>query len=99
MVRQCELLGLSRSGLYYQPVGERAENLHLMHLIDAEYTHHPFYGYRKITDWLRRQGYPVNKKRVQRLMQTMGLAAIAPKPNLSKPQPRYPVYPYLLRGV
>ena len=99
VVRQCELLGLSRSGLYYQPVGERAENLHLMHLIDTEYTRHPFYGYRKIADWLRRQGYPVNKKRVQRLMQTMGLAAIAPKPNLSKPQPMHPVYPYLLRGV
>jgi putative transposase len=99
LVRQCQLLGLSRSGLYYQPVGESAENVHLMHLIDAEYTRHPFFGYRKITHWLRQAGYPVNKKRVQRLMQTMGLAAIGPKPNLSKPSPAHPVYPYLLRGV
>lgn len=99
MVRQCQLLGLSRSGLYYQPVGESAENLYLMHLIDTEYTRHPFFGYRKITHWLRKEGYAVNKKRVQRLMQTMGLAAIGPTPDLSKPQPTHPVYPYLLRGV
>lgn len=99
LVRQCQLLGLARSGLYYQPVGENAENVHLMHLIDAEYTRHPFFGYRKITHWLRREGYAVNKKRVQRLMQTMGLAAIAPKPALSKPHPAHPVYPYLLRDV
>lgn len=70
-----------------------------MRLIDAEYTRHPFFGYRKITHWLRKQGYLVNKKRVQRLMQTMGLAAISPKPNLSKPHPAHPIYPYLLRGV
>ena len=99
LVRQCELLGLSRSGLYYQPVGEQEENVNLMHLIDAAYTRHPFFGYRKMTHWLRREGYPVNKKRVQRLMQTMGLAAIAPKPDLSKPHPAHPIYPYLLRDV
>jgi putative transposase len=99
LVRQCQLLGLSRAGLYYQPVGESVENLDLMRLIDAEYTRHPFFGYRKITHWLRKEGYPVNKKRVQRLMQTMGLAAIGPKPDLSKPQPAHPIYPYLLRGV
>jgi len=99
VVRQCELLDLSRSGYYYQPRGENEENQLLMRLIDAEYTERPFYGYRKITHWLREQGYLVNKKRVQRLMQTLGLAAIGPKPNLSKPQPHHPVYPYLLRGV
>ncbi len=70
-----------------------------MQLIDAEYTRHPFFGYRKITHWLRKQGYLVNKKRVQRLMQTLGLAAIGPKPDLSKPSPTHPVYPYLLRSV
>lgn len=70
-----------------------------MRLIDAEYTRHPFYGYRKLTHWLRDEGYQVNKKRVQRLMQTMGLAAIVPKPDLSKPHPAHPVYPYLLRDV
>jgi putative transposase len=99
MVRQCQLLDLSRSGLYYQPVGESAENRHLMHWIDAEYTRHPFFGYRKITHWLRKQGYRVNKKRVQRLMPRMGLAAIGPKPDLSKPSPTHRLYPYLLRGV
>jgi len=92
-------LGIARSGYYYQPTGEQAENQQLMRLIDAEYTRHPFYGYRKITHWLRDEGHRVNKKRVQRLMQTMGLAAIVPKPSLSKPHPAHPVYPYLLRGV
>lgn len=70
-----------------------------MRLIDAEYTRHPFYGYRKITHWLGDEGYRVNKKRVQRLMQTMGLAAIVPKADLSKPHPAHPIYPYLLRNV
>jgi putative transposase len=92
-------LGIARSGYYYQPIGEQEENQQLMRLIDGEYTRHPFYGYRKITRWLRDEGYLVNKKRVQRLMHTMGLAAIVPKPNLSKPHPAHPVYPYLLRGV
>jgi len=96
--RQCELLGISRTAYYYRPI-EREETQHLMRLIDAEYTQHPFYGYRKITHWLREQGYLVNKKRVQRLMQRMGLAAIVPKPDLSKPHPEHKVYPYLLRGV
>ena len=99
VVRQCELLDLSRSSYYYQPIGEDEENRLVMRLIDAEYTERPFYGYRKITHSLRQQGYVVNKKRVQRLMQTMGLAAIGPKPNLSKPHPNHPIYPYLLRGV
>jgi putative transposase len=96
--RQCELLGISRTAYYYRPV-EREETQQLMRLIDAEYTQHPFYGYRKITHWLREQGYLANKKRVQRLMQMMGLAAIVPKPDLSKPHPEHKIYPYLLRGV
>jgi len=96
--RQCKLLGISRTAYYYRPV-EREETQQLMRLIDAEYTQHPFYGYRKITHWLREQGYLVNKKRVQRLMQRMGLAAIVPKPDLSKPHPEHKIYPYLLGGV
>lgn len=99
IVRQCELLSLSRSGYYYQPVGVSEETQQLLRLIDAEYTRHPFYGYRKITHWLRDEGYQVNKKRVQRLMQQMGLAAIVPKADLSKPHPAHPIYPYLLRNV
>jgi putative transposase len=93
------LLGLSRSGFYYQPRGESELNLLLMRLIDQEYTAHPFLGYRKMVRFLRERDYPVNKKRVARLMHRMGLAAMVPRPNTSHPSPQNPIYPYLLRGV
>jgi putative transposase len=96
--RQCELIGLNRSTLYYEPVPETAENLELMRLIDEQYTRHPFYGSRRMTRWLVRQGREVNRKRVQRLMGAMGLEAIYPKPNLSAGR-GHKVYPYLLRDV
>ncbi len=99
MRRQCELLGLSRASLYYQAAPETKENLHLMQLIDREYTAHPFLGSRRLTKWLGEQGEQVNRKRVQRLMRLMGLEAIYPKPRLSLSQPGHKVYPYLLRGV
>src|SRR6185369_16642865 len=76
--RQCELLGLSRSSLYYQAAAETAANLRLMRLIDEEYTAHPFLGSRRLTAWLTQQGEAVNRKRVQRLMRLMGLEAIYP---------------------
>jgi putative transposase len=97
--RQCELLGLSRSSLYYEPAGEAPEDLRLMRLIDGEYTAHPFYGSRRMTAWLARQGEVVNRKRVQRLLRVMGLEAIYPKPKLSAAGRGHRVYPYLLRGV
>jgi putative transposase len=97
--RQCELLGLPRSSLYYEPAGESAENLQLMRLIDRQYTSYPFYGSRRMTVWLVQQGEEVNRKRVQRLMRTMGLEAIYPKPRTSTPGKGHKVYPYLLRGV
>jgi putative transposase len=97
--RQCELIGLSRSSLYYEPCGESDDSLRLMRLIDEEYTLHPFYGRRRMTAWLRHQGEKVNHKHVGRLMREMGLAAIYPKRNLSKPAPGHRIYPYLLRGV
>ena len=97
--RQCELLGLSRSSLYYEPARETAENLRLMRLIDEQYTARPFYGSRQMTVWLNGQGEEVNRKRVQRLMRLMGLEAIYPKPRLSAAGPGHRVYPYLLRGV
>jgi putative transposase len=96
--RQCALLGLARSTLYYQPAPETAENLKLMRLIDEEYTAHPFFGSRRMTIRLQRQGQLVNRKRVQRLMRLMGLQAIYPKPKLSVGA-GHKVYPYLLRGV
>jgi putative transposase len=97
--RQCALLGLSRSSLYYEPAAETAENLRLMQLLDAEYTAHPFLGSRRLTRWLHQQGEPVNRKRVQRLLRLMGLEAIYPKPKLSAPGRGHRIYPYLLRDV
>jgi putative transposase len=97
--RQCELLGLSRSSLYYEPVPETADNLRLMRLIDAEYTAHPFLGSRRMTRWLMEQREAVNRKRVQRLMRLMGLEAIYPKPKLSAAGRGHRIYPYLLRHV
>ena len=99
MRRQCELLGLSRSSLYYEPGGEAAEDLRLMRRIDEQYTACPFYGSRRMTVWLIEQGEEVNRKRVQRLMRVMGLEAIYPKPRLSLAGKGHRIYPYLLRGV
>jgi putative transposase len=99
IARQCALLGLPRATYYYQTQGESLENLHLMRLLDEQYTRTPFYGIRRMTVWLRRQGYAVNTKRVARLLHTMGLETIYPKPRLSQPHPERRVYPYLLRGV
>ena len=99
MRRQCELLGLSRSSLYYEPGGEASEDLRLMRLIDEQYTARPFYGSRRMTIWLNEQGEGVNRKRVQRLMRVMGLEAIYPKPRLSLAGQGHRIYPYLLRGV
>jgi putative transposase len=99
LARQCELIGLARSSLYYQPRGESEENLLLMRLIDEQYTRTPFYGIRRMTAWLKGQGYQVNHKRVARLMETMGLEAIYPKPRTSRRSAENRVYPYLLRDV
>jgi putative transposase len=97
--RQCELLGVSRSGLYYEPRGETEENMALMRLLDEQYTRTPFYGSRKMVEWLRTQGFDVNRKRVRRLMAMMGIEAVYPKPRLSQPGEGHRIYPYLLRGV
>jgi len=97
--RQCELLGLSRSSLYYQPATETAESLRLMRRIDEEYTAHPFLGSRRMTVWLVEQGEAVNRKRVRRLMRLMGIEALYPKPRLSAGGAGHRVYPYLLRDV
>jgi putative transposase len=97
--RQCVLLGLSRSSLYYQPAGETAENLRLMRRIDQEYTAHPFLGSRRLTAWLIEQGEVVNRKRVQRLLRLMGLEAIYCKPKLSAARAGHRIHPYLLRNV
>ena len=99
ILRQCELLSLPRSSYYYQPKGESPLNLKLMRLLDEQYTKIPFYGSPKMTLWLRERGYEINHKRVERLLNLMGLKAIYPKPNTSKPHAENKIYPYLLRGV
>jgi len=97
--RQCDLLGVSRASWYYEPTGESKENLRLMRLIDEQYTRAPFYGSRRMTAWLQAQGYDVNRKRVTRLMELMGIEAVYPKPNLSQAEKGHTIYPYLLKGV
>lgn len=98
--RQCDLIGLNRSTVYWQPAGESPLNLALMALIDKEYTRAPFYGYRKMTARLNKQpDYHVNHKRVARLMAKMGLQAIYPGPKTTVSHPQHKKYPYLLRGL
>ncbi len=99
VVRQCELLDLARSSYYYEPMGESAENLHYMRLIDQQYLRTPFYGSRRMTVCLQSQGYAINRKRVQRLMRRMGLEGLAPGPRTSQPAPEHKIYPYLLRDL
>ena len=99
LTRQCELLSLYKSGLYYQPKGESEHNLQLMRKIDEQYLKTPFAGYRMMNELLRRQGEVVNEKRVRRLMRLMGLTAIYPKPDLSKANKAHKKYPYLLRNM
>jgi len=97
--RQCQLLGLNRGAVYYEPVEIGAYELELMSLIDRQYLRTPFYGSRRITAWLQSQGHAVNRKRVQRLMQRMGLEVIYQRPRTSRPAPGHRIYPYLLRGL
>lgn len=97
--RQCELLGLNRSTLYYSGAEESEANLCLMRLIDEQYLRTPFYGSRRMTVWLLEKDQAVNRKRVQRLMRLMGLEAIYPKPRLSQRDGDHRIYPYLLRGL
>lgn len=99
VIKQCQLLGLARSTWYYHPQPFSDEDLKLMELLDQQYTRYPFYGSRRLTAWLRSQGWLVNRKRVSRLMRLMGLEAIYPKPRLSRGRKEHKKYPYLLRGV
>ena len=99
VVRQCRLLGISRSGLYYQPVGISEEDLTLMKLIDRQYLATPFYGARKMAAWLKGKQYGVNRKHIRRLMRIMGLKAIYRRPRTSTPVLSHKIYPYLLSGL
>lgn len=92
------MLDISRSTVYYRPT-VNAGNLTLMGLIDKIYTEHPYFGARRIRHFLCEAGYRVGRRRIRRLMRLMGLEAVYPKPNLSKPHPNHKIYPYLLRNV
>ncbi len=97
--KQCELLSISRSGLYYEVKSESQYNLEFMNMIDAEYTAHPDMGVPSMTAYLRNSGKKCGPKRVRRLMRLMGLEAIYPKPRTSIPNKQHEVYPYLLKDV
>jgi putative transposase len=97
--RQCELLQLSRSGVYRPKSAVAANDLAVMRRIDELHLDLPFYGSRRMTFELKSEGHAINRKHVQRLMRVMGIAALVPRPGTSKPAPGHKIYPYLLRGM
>lgn len=96
---QCRLLGFHRSGIYYEPQPETAENLRIMRLLDEEHMRHPASGSRQLLDFLERQGIEVNRQRIQRLMGKVGIEGISPKRRTTLAATGHQVYPYLLRGL
>jgi putative transposase len=99
LVAQADILSLSRSSLYYQPAPPSPEELAAKHRIDEIYLEFPYYGARRMAAQLQRDGMPIDRKTARKYMQEMGLLAIYPKPNLSKPHPDHRIYPYLLHHV
>jgi putative transposase len=99
VTQQCRLLAVSRSSIYRKPAEASAEKLGIMVLIDRQYLARPYYGSRRMAAWLATQGHLVNRKRAQRLMRLLGLAAIYQRPNTSKPAAAHKIYPYLLRRM
>ena len=97
--RQCNLLSLARSNLYYAPVGESAENLEFMKIIDKQFLETPWYGSRQMARYMKRQGYKCGRHRARRLMRLMRLVPIYQEPNTSKKHPQHKIYPYLLKGL
>ena len=97
--RQCELLGISRSGYYYEPCPETEENLQLMRRLDELHLAHPVYGSRRLLVLVKREGWMVNRKRVMRLLGTMGIEAIYPRQRMALAGPGHRTYPYLLEGL
>ena len=99
ILRQCQLVGISRSAYYGPTKGENVLNLSLMRLIDEQFLETPWYGSRQMVRHLRRQGYTAGRKRVRRLMARMGLAAIYQRPRTTNPHPEHRIWPYLLRDM
>jgi putative transposase len=96
---QAKLLGLSRSSLYYEPIGPSEDEIRIKHRIDEIYTQYPFFGSRRMTAMLRRENWIINRKTVQRYMREMGIEGITPGPNVSRRNQQHMIYPYLLRGL
>ena len=97
---QASLLELNRSGLYYQPAPHSTEDLYIKQMIDKIYTRYPMYGYRRICWYLNeKEHYLINHKAVLRHMQEMGIQAVYPRQNTSRPEPANKIYPYLLKGL
>lgn len=97
--KQCELLSIHRSGVYYKPCEETPLNLDLMKVIDREYTRLPFYGVPRMTEHLRQFGFEVNEKRIRRLYRLMAIRAIYPSPKTTISNKEHFKYPYLLRNL
>ena len=97
--RQCKLVGISRSGFYYEPVEESDENLALMRRLDELHMKYPSYGSRRLTEVMNRLGVAVNRKRVARLLDLMCIRAVYPKRSLSRPGEGHKIYPHLLEGL
>jgi len=97
--RQCMLLSLARSGVYRMPRPANDDDMALMRAIDELFTAWPFLGSRRMAEMLGTKAEPINRKRMQRLMRKMGIAALGPKPRTTKPQPGHKIFPYLLRNM
>ena len=99
IARQARLLSVSRSSVYYRPKPESSEELNLLKRLDELFTEHPMYGSRRLQQMLKRDGILVGRRRIRNMMRKLGLWAVGPKPNTSKPHPEHKIYPYLLRGL
>jgi len=99
IARQAKLLGVSRSSIYYRPKPDSSEELDLLKRLDEIFTDNPMYGSRRLQVMLKREGILVGRRRIRRLMKKLGLWAVTPKPNTSRPHPEHKIYPYLLRGL
>ncbi len=99
MVRQCQILGLSRSSVYYRPAGPSEETLSLMQRIDELHLEYPYYGSRKLVAVLGREGIQIGRRQMQTLMRELGIEALYQKPNLSRPEKAHKKWPYLLRDL
>lgn len=97
--RQCKLLTVARSSLYYQPRGESAENLRYMQIIDKQFLETPWYGSRQMARFMQRNGHKCGRHRVRRLMRLMRLVPIYQEPNTSRKHPKHKIWPYLLKGL